>query len=166
MKKKILTLMLAFSLLSVCLFLLTACSSNTGLDFSKENFSFTFLGTTVSKIDSSTIIDGQVVYLFTNLNYRDLTKYDGVNDDYDIDQYGNITLTSFTYEGKYKLYASPTTETGSRRVELDPNKTNKVHAGMGVDQYKKVMDFYVYADDSDTSYCYTIFVVFADSETL
>ena len=166
MKKKILTLMLAFSLFAICLFSLSACSSNTGLDLSKENFSFTFLGTTVSKSDSSTVIDGQVVYLFTDLNYQDLTKYDGLSDVYDIDQYGNITLTSFTYEGKYKIYANPVTATGNGRVELNSNKTNKVNASMGVDQYKKVMDFYVYADDSDTSWCYTIFVVFADSETL
>ena len=166
MKKKILSLMLAFSLFAICLFSLSACSSNTGLDLSKEDFSFTFLGTTVSKSDSSTVIDGQVVYLFADLNYRDLTKYDGIVNDYDIDQYGNISLTSFTYEGKYKMYANPVTATGNGRVELDPNKTNKVNASMGVDQYKKVMDFYVYADDSDTSWCYTIFVVFADSETL
>jgi hypothetical protein len=158
--------MLAFSLFAICLFSLSACSSNTGLDLSKEDFSFTFLGTTVSKSDSSTIIDGQVVYLFSDLNYRDLSKYDGSSSDYDIDQYGNIILNSFTYEGKYKMYANPVTETGNGRVELDPNKTNKVNASMGVDQYKKVMDFYVYADDSDTSWCYTIFVVFADSETL
>ena len=168
MKKKLLSFVLSICLIIPCLLSLTACGQSDGIDFSKENFSFTFLGTTVRKSDSSTIIDGYCVYLFANINYRDLTKYDGSNPgaDYDIDEYGNITLTSYTYSGKYKIYANPTTETGTRRVELKPNQTNKANAFMGVDQYKKVIDFYVYGDDSDTSYRYSIFIVFADSTTL
>lgn len=176
MKKKILSFVLAVLLLIPCLFSLSACNwGGDNFNLLNEDFCFTIKGKTVTKDNfmKKTGSEGRwsTYYFSIDLNYKDLTKYDwedeNENQGTDLDKEGNIKIDSFTYSGDYRFYANINhIETGSEMVEIKPGQVNKVYTGMGVDEYKRVMDIYVYdgeKDENESNYLCTILIIFADS---
>lgn len=138
-------------------------------DLLKEDFSITIKGQTVTK-DNLIKKETNTYYLSINLNYKDLIEYDYGNPEKktDLDIGGNIIIDSFTYSGKYTLFSNLSYPTGTQLFELKQGQTNKVATAMGVDEYKKVMDIYIYdtSDENNFAHIATILIIFADSKDI
>lgn len=174
MKKKILSLVLAVLLIIPCLFSLSACNwGGDNFNLLNEDFCFTIKGKTVTKDNFMKKTGGEgrwsTYYFSIDLNYKDLTQYDWLDTDKvtDLDNEGCIKIDSFTYSGDYKFYASINhIATGSELVEIKPGQVNKVDTTMGDDEYKRVMNIYVYdgeKGENESNYLCTILIIFADS---